>query len=90
MSVRLWFGVGVRLLGLWEVLYGLDEVVCMFAMAEGIYHPATYPTPIGILPFAAFHLIVGGLLLKGAPLLTVWFYPTSTPPGTDRRDGANV
>ncbi len=88
MNVRLWFGIGVRLLGLWEVLYGLDEVVCMFTMAVGIYHPATYSAPVGLFPFAAFHIIVGGLLLKGAPVLVVWLYPGNSSDRGEPVDGA--
>ena len=76
MTPRLWFGIGVRLLGLWELLYGMDEVIMMFGISQGTYHSGLYSSPGGLFPFAVFHLVVGVLLLKGASFLVVWCYPS--------------
>ena len=75
MDTRAWFGIAVRLLGLWQVLEGLDEAVIMFVMAAGSYHSSLYTGPGGMFPFAVFHIVTGGALLKLAPVLVMWCYP---------------
>jgi hypothetical protein len=90
MTPRSWFGIGVRLLGLWEMLYGLDEVVMMFSLSSGTYHSSVYANAGGVFPFAAFHLIVGGLLLKAAPVLAVWCYPNRAEEPNESGSAANV
>jgi hypothetical protein len=86
MDTRSWFGIAVRLLGLWQVLEGLDEVVIMFGLGAGSYHSTLYSGPSGMFPFVVFHLIAGGVLLKLAPLFVMWCYPSRKENTDQARD----
>src|SRR5947209_930581 len=44
MSPRNWFGVGVRLIGLWQVVAGLDELVTYGNALMRLYTPS-YTNP---------------------------------------------
>lgn len=75
MTPYLWFSVGMRLIGLWQLLKGMEEIFVIFDMAKGSYHMPYITTPVGVVPFVAFHLIAGIVLLKGAPTIAAWAYP---------------
>jgi hypothetical protein len=67
MRPKDWFGVGVRLLGVWELLECLDEIR-MAAEAHLGLLPLRTPLATYFVHGAA-DLVVGIYLLMGAPLL---------------------
>ena len=76
MTPRKWFGVGVRLLGLWEILNGLDELVTYGNVIMRLYTPSL-TSPNGFLAHAVEHLLVGVFLLAAAATVANTFYPLS-------------
>ncbi len=65
MTAAKWFGVGVRLFGLWECLNGLDEAVTYGNAVMRLYTP-TATSPNGFLAHAIEHLLAGLFLLFAA------------------------
>jgi hypothetical protein len=60
-----WFGVGVRLLGVWECLNGFDELVTYCNAAMRLYTPSL-TSPNAYLAHAVEHLLAGLFLLLSA------------------------
>jgi hypothetical protein len=76
MMARNWFGVGVRLIGVWEIVSGLDELVTYGNVLLGFYR-TSLTSPIGFLTHAIVHLLVGLFLLFSAMGVVNSVYPPS-------------
>jgi hypothetical protein len=74
MPLRNWFGVGVRLIGLWEIVSGLDELVTFVNVVMRLYTPSL-TSPNGFLTHAAAHLLIGFFLLFSAMSVVNAVYP---------------
>ena len=65
MTAAKWFGVGVRLFGVWECLNGGDELV-MYGNAIMRLYASTVTSPNAFLAHAVEHLLAGLFLLFAA------------------------
>ncbi len=74
MPAANWFGVGVRLLGVWECLNGLDELIGYGNIIVRLYTPDRL-SPNGLLAHAIEHLLAGLFLLFGAANVVAASYP---------------
>ena len=74
MPLRNWFGVGVRLIGLWEIVTGIDELVSYGNVVMRLYTP-TLTSPNGFLTHAIARLLVGFFLLFSAMSVVNAVYP---------------
>ena len=74
MTSRNWFEVGVRLIGLWEIVAGLDDLVAFVNMVMGLYR-STLTTPNAFLTHTLAHILIGFFLLFTAPSLVNAVYP---------------
>ncbi len=86
-SLRNWFGVGVRLIGLWEIVSGLDELVTYGNVIMRLYTPSL-TSPNGFLTHAIAHLLIGFFLLFSAIGVVNAVYPSEKnvseePPATE-------
>ena len=70
------FGVGVRLIGLWEIVSGLDELVTYGNVALRLYTPSL-TSRNGYLTHAAAHLLIGFFLMFNAMSVVHAVYPRS-------------
>jgi len=76
MQPREWFGVGIRLFGVWRLLSCVDELRLL--ADSHLFAPSR--TPVGVyLLHAAVDGVIGLYLLGGAHFLSVCAFP--------RRDG---
>jgi hypothetical protein len=73
---RNWFGIGVRLIGLWQIVDGLVEFVTYGETMLGLYRPSN-STPIAYLTSAIVHLVIGVFLLFSAMSVVNAVYPPS-------------
>ena len=74
MHWRNWFGVGVRLIGLWEIVAGLDALVTYSNVVMKLYQPGL-TAPNGFLTHAIAHLLIGLFLLFYAMSVVNAVYP---------------
>ena len=82
MSPRNWFGVGVRLIGLWQIVTAVDELVTYANTLLRLYTPSL-TNPNGFLTHAIVRLVIGCLLLFSAASIVNAAYST---PGPEARD----
>lgn len=73
-DMRNWFGVGVRLIGVWEIVSALDEAVTYVNVLTRLYTP-NLTNENGFLTHAIAHLVVGFVLLFFAPAVVNAVYP---------------
>src|SRR5436190_24164816 len=89
MAPRNWFGVGVRLIGLWQIVSGVEELVTYGNVMMRLYTPSV-TSPNAFLTHAIAHLLIGLFLLFSAMSLVDAVYPLaeevseSPPPAKDR------
>jgi hypothetical protein len=76
MTPRRWFEVGVRLMGVWQIVSGLDESVSYFNFVAKLFTSNT-TTPNVYLSHAIGHLLVGFFLLFAAVSIANTVYPPS-------------
>ena len=74
MRKRDWFECGARLLGLWQVIYGLDEGVT-FGNAVYKLYVSSVTEPRAFLTHALAHAGIGLFLLLFAPAVVNAIYP---------------
>ena len=74
MASRKWFEVGARLIGLWEIVAGLDELVTFVNTVMGLYRPS-YTSPNAFLTHTLAHILIGFFLLFTATSLVNGVYP---------------
>ncbi len=74
--VRSWFGIGVRLIGLWELVSSVDEFVTYVNVLQRLYAPSV-TSPTAYLTHAVTHLLVGSTLLFFAPSIVRAVYPSA-------------
>ena len=74
MTPAKWFGVGVRLFGIWECLNGLDELVTYGNVVMRLF-TSTATSPNGYLAHAIEHLLAGLFLVFAAAKVVAASYP---------------
>lgn len=79
MRQREWFVLGIRLLGVWVILSGIEEFVALAEARFGLTSPLH--TQLGAyLLHAAVDFAVGGYLLSGGSLLTTFAFGSDNSP----------
>jgi hypothetical protein len=76
MSPRNWFGVGVRLIGLWQIVTGVDELVA-YANVVLRLSGTSLASSNGFLTHAIVRLLVGCILLFSAVSVVNAVYPSA-------------
>jgi hypothetical protein len=84
MSPRNWFGVGVRLIGLWQIVTGVDELVA-YANVVLRLSKTSATNANSFLTHAIIRLLVGFVLMFSAVSIVNAVYPV-TPEIRDRAE----
>lgn len=77
MTPRTWFTLALRALGVWVAIDGIDLLVTVVNIKFGFASPMTTQLPAYLL-HAAGKLVIAFVLLKGAPLISAYFYAPAT------------
>lgn len=80
MPMRDWFGLGVRLIGLWEIVSGIDELVAYGNVMLRLYTPSLTAAN-AFLTHAIARLVIGFFLLYSAMAIVNSVY--GSPKGVD-------
>jgi hypothetical protein len=68
-----WFTLGLRLLGVWQLLKAFEYVLTGFDIATGLYRPSFEYTLGGAMVHMFGCFFVGAWLLRGAPRIAEFF-----------------
>jgi hypothetical protein len=77
MTPAAWFIVALRVLGIWQVLAGIEMAAGLFTVSRGLSHP-TYSEPGAYFTASVEHFLAALVLLMGAPAIAGLFYPGAT------------
>ena len=80
MTPRDWFILGLRLFGVWELLYGLSDAVTTSLIVLHLFRPSATGGADYYMSLTFMHLIAAFYLLKFAPQTASFFYPPAEPP----------
>jgi len=75
MTPRSWFALALRILGVWVALDAIQDFTAMANVLMHLYNPA-YTSPTGYFVYGAVKAVMALILLKGAPLVALHFYPS--------------
>jgi hypothetical protein len=78
MSSFQWFCLALRIIGAWNFVVGLEHFTSCFNAMHGYYNP-TLTHPFGFFIQGSVHLVVALVLLRLAPFLALFAYPTPRP-----------
>ena len=74
MHPRVWFGVAVRVIGVWMVVRSASSFVYAFNLVKGLDELRSV-SPMAMVNQGVGYFIVGVFLIKLAPLVVSWAYP---------------
>jgi uncharacterized membrane protein len=74
MTPRDWFILGLRLFGVWQLLYGLSDAVYSFSIILRFYRPTSSGVDFE-MSLTFMHFIAAFYLLKFATQTADFFYP---------------
>ena len=86
MRLGNWFGVGVRLIGVWEIVGALNEGVTYGNIVMGVFTPS-FTAPNAYLTHAIAHLLIGFFLLFFAMSVVKAVYPPTEIDSEDLPSG---
>ena len=78
MTPRSWFTLALRLLGVWAAFDGVDQLVTIANIKFGLFTPAYTALPAYLL-HAGAKFGIAFLLLRGAPVISAYFYAPEPP-----------
>jgi hypothetical protein len=82
MTPRAWFTVALRIMGVWQVLLGVEAAATVFTVSRGLSHPLR--TELGAyFTITVVHFLAALLLLTGAPAIASIFYPRTAQSASD-------
>jgi hypothetical protein len=70
-----WLEIGTRLIGLWQITLGIDELVSFCNIFFKVYVPATAYPPYLYSTHALAHFLLGVFLILTAPKLVQALLP---------------
>jgi hypothetical protein len=84
MTPRSWFTLGLRILGVWAAIEGIEQIVVALNIKAGFFQPG-YTQLSAYALHAAARMLVAFVLLVGAPAISAFFYGggTEKPPTLD-------
>lgn len=74
MHPSAWFGVAVRVVGVWMVVQSASSFIYAFNLAKGLDSLRSM-TPMAMVNQGVGYLAMGLFLIKLAPLVVSWAYP---------------
>ena len=74
MTPFLWFGVALRVIGVWTIVTGLELGVTGFNALRGLGEANEYMARAYFNQLIA-HMVIGVVLIKFAPMIAQWAYP---------------
>jgi hypothetical protein len=74
MHPRAWFGVAVRVIGVWMVVQSASSFVYAFNLVKGLDSLRSI-SPMAMVNQGVGYFVVGLFLVKLAPLVVSWAYP---------------
>jgi hypothetical protein len=74
MSPLVIFALVLRCIGVWEFVQGVEYAVTWFDVHEGFAFHATF-LPMAYVNQSVTHLLMGFVLVFGAPAIARWCYP---------------
>ncbi len=77
-----WFILGLRLFGVWELLYGLADAVTTFSIVLHLFRSGSAGADY-YMCMTFMHFIAAFYLLKFAPQTAAFFYPPTKPSDPD-------
>lgn len=85
MHPRAWFGVAVRVLGVWMVVQSASALVYAFNLVKGLDNLRSV-SPMAMVNQGVGYFVVGVFLIKFAPLVVSWAYPWKAEAGAQATD----
>lgn len=76
MAPFLWFGVALRAIGVWTIVIGLEMGISGFNITHGL-SGATEHMAWAYFNQLIAHLAIGLVLIRFAPMIAQWAYPTA-------------
>lgn len=74
MHPRTWFGVAVRVIGVWMMVQSASSLVYAFNLVKGLDSLRSI-SPMAMVNQGVSYFLVGVFLVKLAPLVVSWAYP---------------
>ena len=74
MHPKAWFGVAVRVIGVWMVVQSASSFVYAFNLVKGLDSLRSI-SPMAMVNQGVGYFVVGLFLIKLAPLVVSWAYP---------------
>jgi hypothetical protein len=71
---KAWFGVAVRVIGVWMLVQSTSSFVYAFNLFKGLDNLRSI-SPMAMVNQAVGYFVVGVFLIKLAPLVVSWAYP---------------
>jgi hypothetical protein len=89
MTPFLWFGVALRVIGVWTIVTGLETGVSGFNILHGLSGATEYMARAYFNQLIA-HLAIGVVLIKFAPMIAQWAYPAARAPVAEEEGSAET
>jgi len=74
MTPRVWFILGLRLFGVWQLIYAVTDAFTTFTIIQRFYQPGTGGAGF-YMSLTFMHFFLALWLLKFAPQTARFFYP---------------
>ena len=87
MTPFLWFGVALRAIGAWTIVTGLEMGVSGFNIMRGLSGATEYMAWAYFNQLIA-HLAIGLVLIRFAPMIAQWAYPTARAAVVEHEENA--
>lgn len=82
MHPRTWFGLAIRIIGVWTTVKCVPSFIYGFNVFKGFDNDRTISSLV-LVNQGVGELVVGLLLLKLAPMIATWAYPIYASPVDD-------
>lgn len=85
MQPRAWFGVAVRVIGLWLLVRCVQALIYAFNLAKGL-DTVRDLSPMSMVNYGVAYVAIGLVLIRFAPLVVSWAYPGAARTGAPVAD----
>jgi hypothetical protein len=82
MTPRTWFTLALRIIGVWVAIDGIDQLAAVVNIKFGFSSPVTTQLP-AFLIHGALKILIAFVVLRGAPLISSYFYAAATKASTN-------
>jgi hypothetical protein len=86
MTPRDWFTVGLRLFGIWQLIYAIVDACTTFAIMQAYYRAQNTSSGKWYALMTVVHFVLALWLLKSAPQTARFFYREAGERGEGSKD----